>query len=345
MEPRKTEAGRDLRSGRESLFGSLVPLVALALLVVLNILTVPHFGRIEIKDGRLFGAIIDILHRGTPVMLLAIGMTLVIATRGIDLSVGAVMAMAGAVSAVLLTRTGLSVPWVASVALGASLAAGLWNGALVAYLKVQPIVATLILMVAGRGLAQLVTDGQIVTFENRAFEFIGTGSFLWFPFTVYIAATAFVSTLFLTRKTVVGTYIEAVGGNETASVYSGINADRVKLFVYGFSGLCAGLAGLIATADIKAADVSNCGLYLELDAILSVVIGGTLFTGGKFNLAGSVIGALFMQTLTTAILMRGVGVEYTLVVKAVTVVLVCFIQSPAFQKTVLGILTPRRSSR
>jgi simple sugar transport system permease protein len=345
VEPRKTEAGRDLRSGRESLFRSLVPLVALALLVLVNILTVPNFGRFEIKDGRLFGAIIDILHRGTPVVLLAIGMTLVIATRGIDLSVGAVMAIAGAVSAVLLTRTGLSVPWVVSVALGASLAAGLWNGALVAYLKVQPIVATLILMVAGRGLAQLLTDGQIVTFENRAFEFIGMGSLLWLPVTVYIAAAAFIGTLFLTRKTVVGTYIEAVGGNETASVYSGINADRVKLFVYGFSGLCAGVAGLIATADIKAADVSNCGLYLELDAILSVVIGGTLFTGGKFNLAGSVIGALLIQTLTTAILMRGVGVEYTLVVKAVTVVLVCFIQSPAFQKTVLGILTPRRSSR
>jgi simple sugar transport system permease protein len=308
-------------------------------------LLIPNFAKIEIKDGRLFGAMIDILHRGTPVMLLAIGMTLVIATRGIDLSVGAVMAIAGAVSAILLTRTAMPVGCIVLAALGVAVVAGLWNGLLVAYIRIQPIVATLILMVAGRGLAQLLTDGQIITFESKPFEFIGTGSLLYLPFTVFIAAGIFAVTLFFTKKTITGTYIEAVGGNETASEYSGINASRVKLFVYAFSGLCAGLAGLIATADIKAADASHVGLYLELDAILAVVIGGTLFSGGKFNLAGSIIGALVMQTLTTGILMKGIGVEYTLVVKALTVILVCFIQSPSFRKTLSGIIPRPRLRR
>jgi simple sugar transport system permease protein len=213
----------------------------------------------------------------------------------------------------------------------ASAAAGLWNGALVVLLRLQPIVATLILMVAGRGIAQLMTGGQKVPFENRSFEFIGTGSLLGLPFTVFVAAAVLAAAAFLARRTVLGAYIEAVGGNETAAVYSGVNAAAIKLFVYCFSGLCAGVAGLIATADIKEIDVSNVGLNLELDAILAVVIGGTLFTGGRFNLAGSILGALIMQTITTALWMKGVPVEHTPVVKAVIVILVYILQSPRVQ--------------
>jgi len=306
------------------------------LLLVLNVLFIPHFAHFEVKEGRLFGALIDILHRATPVMLLAIGMTLVIATRGIDLSVGAVMAITGAISAVLLNKAELSVGQIIIAALGVSTAAGLWNGALVGYLGIQPIVATLILMVAGRGLAQLVTNGQIITVDNKTFEYIAAGGLLYLPFTVFIAAGISAVAFFLSRKTVIGTFIEAVGGNETAAMYSGINAALVKLFVYGFSGLCAGVAGLIAASDIKAADASHAGLYLELDAILAVVIGGTLFTGGRFSLLGSIIGALIIQTLTTGILMRGIGVEYTLVVKAVAVLVICFIQMPTLDRRLSG---------
>lgn len=307
---------------------SALPLAALAILLIINALLVPNFLRVEMRDGRLFGALIDIAHRATPVILLAIGMTLVIATRGIDLSVGATMAISGAAAALLLTRGGASAPAAVVAGLAAGLAAGLWNGALVAYIGIQPIVATLLLMVAGRGIAQLMTDGQIITFENPAFESMSSGSLLALPNTLYIAAAVLAVAVFTARRTVMGSYIEAVGGNETAAAYSGIDAGRVKLFVYAFSGVCAALAGLLAAADIKAADASHAGLYLELDAILAVVIGGTLFTGGRFNLAGSVVGALVIQTLTTGILMKGVGVEYTLVVKAVTVILVCVIQSP-----------------
>jgi galactofuranose transport system permease protein len=316
------------RGASSELSRSLLPLAALGALILFDAFFVPHFLSIQVKDGRLFGPLIDILHRGSIVVLLAIGMTLVIATRGIDLSVGATMAITGAVCALMLTRTGLAVEAIVPIGLAVAATAGVWNGVLVAYARIQPIVATLILMVAGRGVAQLLTDGQIVTFENKAFEFIGNGALIGLPFTIFIAGGVFAVALFLARKTIVGLYIEAVGGNEVASEYSGVNTAAVKLFVYGFCGLCAGIAGMIATSDIKAADVSNIGLNIELDAILAVVIGGTRFAGGKFNLIGSVLGALLIQTLTTTILMRGVGVEYTLVVKALVVIAVCVMQSP-----------------
>ena len=315
---------------------SFWPFVELAALYLFNLLFTQGFSTLELKGDRLFGAAIDVLHRGSIVMLLATGMTLVIATAGIDLSVGAVMAIAGAVSALLLTRTGLPVPAVVAVALAVALAAGLWNGVLVAFLRLQPIVATLILLVAGRGIAQLLTDGQIITFEKPSFEFIGTGGLLWLPVTTFIVAIVVGLTLLVTKKSVVGLYIEAVGGNESAARLSGLSPGLVKVLVYGFSGLCAGVAGLIATADIKAADINNCGLYTELDAILAVVIGGTAFSGGRANVPGSILGALIMQMLTTTILMRGVGVEYTLVVKAVAVVAVCLLQSERFRAATFG---------
>jgi simple sugar transport system permease protein len=338
---RKTKATR-FGGRKDALYRSLLPVAALALLVVFNLIFTKNFSSITLKDGRLFGAMIDILYRSSPVILIALGMTLVMATRGIDLSVGAVMALSGATAAILLTTSGLSVPLVILAGLAVATAAGLWNGILVTYLQIQPIVATLILMVAGRGIAQLWTDGRIITFESKSFEFISSGTVLWLPATVFIAVGAYVIAQFLAKKTVLGTYIEAVGGNETATSYAGINVNAVKLFVYAFSGLCAGMAGLIATADIKAADLSNIGLNSELDAILAAVIGGTLFSGGKFNLTGAVFGALIMQTLTTQIYMNGLDKAYTLVIKAAIVIVVCLMQSPALKEMLSK--TKRRSS-
>ncbi len=318
---------------------SLWPFLALALLLDFNILFTGGFDLIEVKAGRLFGAPIDILHRGSRVMLLAVGMTLVIATAGIDLSVGAVTAMAGAVAALLITRQpDLPVAGVVVLSLGVAFAAGVWNGTLVAFLGLQPIVATLILLVAGRGIAQLLTDGQIITFERPAFEAIARGNLLYLPVTVFIVAAVVAATRLVTRTTVAGLYIEAVGNNERASRLSGLRPGLVKVLVYGFSGACAGMAGLIETADIKAADINNMGLYFELDAILAVVIGGTSFTGGRARLMGSILGALIMQTLTTTILLRGVDPAYTLVVKAVTVIVVCLLQSEQLQASVAKVL-------
>src|SRR6185503_13442172 len=142
--------------------------------------------------------------------------------------------------------------------------------------------------------------------------------------------------VFLQTKTAAGLFIESTGDNETASRYAGVNTRAVKLMVYSFCALCAGLAGLIATTNIAAADANNAGLWLELDAILATVIGGTALTGGRFYLTGSLLGAILIQTLTTTILTRGIAVELTLVVKAVVVLLVCLMQSEKFRSLFLS---------
>ena len=275
-------------------------------------------------------------------VVLAVAMTYVLTIAGIDLSVGSVMAMSGAVAALLLTQTRLPLGVVLAAALAVALVAGLWNGVLVAFLRLQPIVATLILLVAGRGVAQIVTGGQIVTFHQASFEFIGNGVVLGLPFPVFLAAAVAVATIVVARVTVAGLYVEAVGDNERASRLAGLWPGLVKTLVYGFSGLCSGVAGLVAAADIRAADVMKCGEYIELDAILAVVIGGTSFSGGRARIVGSLVGALIMQTLTTTIRMLNVPAHYTLVVKAVTVVVVCALDSQQFRALLRRLVRRRR---
>lgn len=207
-------------------------------------------------------------------------MTLVIATGGIDLSVGAVMAIAGATAATMTVQGyPLITVLLAAVAVGA--ACGLWNGFLVAVLQIQPIVATLMLMVAGRGIAQLITQGQIVTFEHNGLSQFGSGAFLTLPMPVIIAAIMLLLLWLLTRKTALGLFIESVGINLRSSYNAGVNTRLVLIAVYVICGVCAAVAGVIVTADIRGADANNAGLWLELDAILAVVIGG-----------GSLLGAL-----------------------------------------------------
>jgi simple sugar transport system permease protein len=276
--------------------------------------------------------LVDVLNHGSKVAIVAIGMTLVIATGGVDLSVGAVVAIAGAVAARLIT--GAEAPWPLAVAaaLGAGLLCGAWNGALVVWLRLQPIVATLILMVAGRGVAQLITGGLIVTFENPQLAYIGNGSVLGLPAPVSILAVLLVATAVITRRTPSGLFIEAVGDNPTASRLAGVDDRAVRLVVYAFAGFCAGIAGLIECSYIKAADANNAGQLLELDAILAVVIGGTALSGGRFILVGSVIGAMLMQGLTTTLYMLDVSADVAPAPKAFAVILVCLLQSPRLRQ-------------
>ncbi len=309
----------------------LWPSVGLGLLLLFNLLFTQGFFHVEVRDGRLYGVLIDVLNHGSKVMLLALGMGLVIATGGVDLSVGAVMAIAGAVAAQLINKAGVPFPVVIGASLAIALGAGVWNGFLVGVCKVQPIVATLILMVAGRGVAQLITDGQIVTFTDERLAYIGNGSLLGLPFPVLLSLAMLAVTAQFTRKTAIGLFIEAVGDNQTASTYSGVHASTVKFLVYAFSGLCAGLAGLVAASNIKCADSNHAGLFLELDAILAVVVGGTSLTGGRFYLAGAIVGALFIQTLTTTMYMRNVSADVAPVPKALAILAVCLLQSPALR--------------
>lgn len=318
-----------------------IPLIVLAAILLFDLFFTPGFFSLEIRDGRLYGSLVDIVNRAAPVMLLAVGMTLVIATGGVDLSVGAVMAIVGATSACLIAKpsgsilsalpVGTSIPAIVIVSLVVALVCGLFNGVLVSFFSLQPIVATLLLMVAGRGLAQLLTDGQIIIFTNPGFAAMGSGAWFGIPIPIWLAVGMFALMGLLTRRTNLGLFVESVGSNPVASQLSGINARTIKLAVYAICGICAGIAGLIGTADIKAADANNAGLYLELDAILAVAIGGTSMAGGRFTLAGSLIGALLMQTLATTIFARGITPEATLVLKALIVVGVCLFQSPTFQ--------------
>lgn len=336
MRPKKLHPAGRLEHGAAARL--VWPLAALALLLAFNFLFTEGFFRLEVLDGHLYGVLIDILNHGSRVMLLALGMTLVIATGGVDLSVGAVMAVAGAVAAVLVTKTNLPFGAVLAAALGVSVAAGMWNGLLVAGFRIQPIIATLILMVAGRGIAQLIADGQIITFSDPRMVFIGNGHLFGLPFTVTIVAASLAMTWALARRTAVGLFIECIGSNETASRYSGVNARLVKFLVYAFAGLCAGVAGLMAASNIKCADSNHVGLYLELDAILAVVVGGTALTGGRFYLAGSIVGALLIQTLTTTMYMRDVSSDVAPVPKALVIVAVCLLQSPVFRGQVVGLV-------
>jgi simple sugar transport system permease protein len=286
----------------------------------------PQFFDIRLQDGRLFGSLVDVFNRGAPVALLSLGMVLVIATRGIDLSVGAVMAIAGAVAASLVDSH--SVPLALGAALTVGILCGLWNGFLVAVLRIQPIVATLILMVAGRGIAQLITEGRIVTFTSPQLAWFGNGSVLGVPAPVAITLGMLLLTLLLVRGSALGVLIEATGANARASELAGIGTWAVTIAAYVWCGLCSSVAGVIAAADILGADANNAGLWLELDAILAVVIGGTSLFGGRFSLILAVLGALIIQAMNTGILLSGYRPELNLVVKAVVVIAVLLLQSP-----------------
>ncbi|WP_127752737.1 MULTISPECIES: ABC transporter permease [unclassified Devosia] len=302
-------------------------LLALVGVLLINWLLFPNFFRITWQDGRFFGSLIDVLNRGAPVAILAIGMAGVIATKGVDLSVGAIMAVAGAAAASLVVA-GYPAPIAVAAALGLGLACGLWNGLLVAVFNIQPIIATLVLMVAGRGIAQLITEGSIVTFNNPLLVFIGTGSFLGFPMAAVIALVLMVGVTLLVRRTALGLFIEAVGVNRAAASLSGIRSRMLLFFVYALSGLCAAIAGLIVTGDIRGADANNAGLWLELDAILAVVIGGTSLLGGRFSVPMAVVGALIIQAMNTGILVSGFRPEFNLIVKAGMIFLILLVQSP-----------------
>ncbi|MBY5533233.1 ABC transporter permease [Rhizobium leguminosarum] len=329
-----------MRSSLKALAYRLAPqLIALVVILLLNFITSPQFFNVVVQNDRLYGSLIDVLNRGAPVALLAIGMTLVIATKGIDLSVGAVIAICGAVAASSIV-SGNSVSYTIILTLAIGLACGIWNGFLVAVLNIQPIIATLVLMVAGRGIAQLITEGAILTFNNDGLTFFGSGSLLLLPMPVVIWLLVGLLVILLVRRTALGMLIEAVGINRRASTLSGIQTPVLLMAVYMLSGLCASIAGIIVAADIKGADANNAGLWLELDAILAVVVGGNSLLGGRFSILGSLIGAMIIQAVNTGILSAGFPPEFNLIIKAVIIIVILVIQSPAVQS--LAIFASRR---
>ena len=318
------------------------PLAGLALLLLFNLAFDRAFFDLSTRDGNLYGPMITVLRLAVKVMLLATGMTLVIATGGVDLSVGSVMAIVGALVAFLAERAQLGFPGLLAVALGAALIIGVFNGALVAYVGIQPIVATLIMMVLGRGVALSITGGMPVRIEDAGVLFLGRGFLGGVPVQIVLVLVVFLLTALACRKTAIGLFVEAVGDNEVASRLSGVNARGIKLLTYIFCAVCAALAALVSIGDVGRVEPDRLGQMLELDAITAVVVGGTVLTGGRFTLAGSLIGALLIQTLTMTLVRQGMPSDVAPVPKALVILAVCLLQSARLRAQLAGLFSNSR---
>ena len=318
-----------------------MPLVCLAVVLLINIVRTPDFFYVSVKNGVLYGYVIDIINRGSELVILAVGMTLVTAASGgQDISVGAVMAVAAAICCQILsggqvTTSTLAAPIIVA-AIAGILAAGVcgaFNGFLVAKLGIQPMVATLILFTAGRGIAQLITQGQITYVRVDSYKILGdhiTGCPI--PMPIFVAIAVVLVVQILLKKTALGLYVESVGINGSASRLVGLNSTMIRFITYVVCGLLAGIAGIVASSRIYSADANNIGLNMEMDAILAVALGGNNLGGGKFNLMGSIIGAYTIQALTTTLYAMYVSADQLPVYKAIAVIIIVVLQSPVFRK-------------
>lgn len=323
-----------------------LPIFCMLLVMLVNIIFDAASGNfpfsfftISIRNGVLFGRLIDVLNRGSEVAILAIGMTLVVsASAGTDISVGSVMSLAAAFCCMLLAGYGVSstsdlaVPLVVGVVAGLLMGClcGAINGGLVAYLNVQPMVATLILYSAARAIGLLLCNNLIVYIRNDSFKFFG-GYCGFIPTPIVIAALCVLIASLILRKTALGLYVQSVGINRKASRIAGLNSAKIIFVCYVVCGLCAGIAGIVNASRISSADSNNIGLSYELDAILSVALGGNSLGGGKFSLAGSIIGAYTIQAITTTLYAIGVSSDQAPVYKAIIVLIIVAIQSEVFK--------------
>ena len=289
-----------------------------------------EFFKIGIQNELLSGRLVNILNRGSEVAILAIGMTLVVsASAGTDISVGSVMALSAGVCCTLLAgaaapqATELAVPLIVGVlaALVVGCVCGAFNGALVAYLNIQPMVATLILWTAARAIGLLVCNNLIVYVRNDAFAMFG-GYIGPVPTPLIIAAVCIAVVTIVLKKSALGLYIQSVGINKKASRIAGLNSQKIIFLCYVLCGLCAGIAGVVASSRITSADTNNIGLNFE------VALGGNSLAGGKFNLAGSIIGAYTIQAITTTMYNLGVSSAVNPVFKAVIVIVIVAVQAP-----------------
>lgn len=322
-----TSVWRDLI--RKPFFWGIVAILAL---LALNVVKDPTYLAVSVNpnNGNLVGNVIDILRQAAPIMMIAIGMSLVIATAGIDLSVGSLMAVAGAVSMEFLSAAGDSAG-AALAAVGLALLitgiVGAVNGILVAYVGLQPFIATLVLMLAGRGVAKVITGGQNTAASNDAFRWIANGYLIGIPVVFILAVVIVIAVGWVVRRSALGLMIEAIGINPKASRMAGIKPRGLLLTAYILSGILAGVAGVMSVGTVMTVDISRTGYQLELDAILAVVIGGASLAGGKFSLSGAFVGALLIATLDKTVLFLGVSSSATPAFKAIVIVVLCLLQS------------------
>ena len=332
---------------KESIFKNKLTWAVVAELLILLVAGIlePSFFKIELNQttGMLYGSLIDIINRSAEITIIAMGMTMVIALGGTDISVGALVAVAGAFALKFLRWDVTMYPTpgdytiypfflVILVPLVICTLMGLFNGVLIGKFKLQPIIATLILMVAGRGIAQIATNGKQFTTGYTPYRFIGQGSMFGLPFPIIITIVVCACVMIFVRKTAFGTFVESVGVNPNASRVTGLKSDRIIMIVYTLTGFLSGIAGLIYSSRISSCDSNNAGVNYEMDAILAVVLGGTSMTGGKFSLTGTIVGSLIIRTITTLVYYFGITSESIMAFKAAIILVVIVIQSEPFGK-------------
>lgn len=272
---------------------------------------------------------------------ISVGMTLIVLTAGIDLSVGSILALCGAITAGLL-KNGIEVPsgnlFIGFTLLGALLAGviagallGLFNGFVITRFSVPPFVATLAMLTIARGFTMLWTQGHPISNLGTKFSAIGTGWLLGMPVPVWIAGAVVLLAVFLTQQTRVGRYIYAIGGNESAAVLSGININKIKLIVYGIAGALAAVGGIMVTSRLDSAQ-PNAGMGYELDAIAAVVIGGTSLSGGKGSIWGTVMGAIIIGVLNNGLVLLNVSPFWQQVVKGGVILVAVIIDRGGHKK-------------
>ncbi len=300
-------------------------LLALALLLVFNAAVTPNFVSLQTLNVN--------LTQVAPIVIVAVGMTLVIATGGIDLSVGSLMAIAGQLAPLIFTSRVATISPALAIVLGMMLpvaavtALGWLNGLVITRYRIQPIVATLVLYIAGRGIAQVMTNGNLQVFHEPGFQFIGLGRVFGVPFQAILMLAAVAAGAAVLRRSLIGRQILAIGGNERAARLAGIPVVPVKRIVYAVSGFAAGVAGLVTIAINSSSDANLVGSGMELDAIAAVAVGGTLLAGGRATVLGTLIGACIIQLVRTTLIANGVPDAAALVVKALLIILAVWVQA------------------
>lgn len=318
-------------------------IVGIAVLLLINSIKNPAYLAISVNPttGMLTGNVLDILRVSAPIIMIALGMTFVIATGGIDLSVGSMMAVGGAVAMQTLSGMDGSTPVAAmltaiGLALALTIVLGAINGFLVAVVGLQPFITTLIMMLAARGIARVITSGQNTDATNEPFRLLANGQILGIPTSFVLAIAIVVLIALAMRRTALGLMIESIGINPNASRLAGIRPRPILIGVYILSAALASVGGLFSVSEVMTVSVGGTGNLMELDAILAVVIGGTSLAGGKFSIVGSTVGALLIATLNKTVLFLGIPAAATPAFKALVIIVLVLLQSERVRSWALG---------
>lgn len=290
--------------------------IALLFLILVNIILTPNF--LSLNNFN------NIIIQSTSTMLVALSMTIVIATRGMDLSVGSIMALSSVVF-VMLIDYGMIIALTGAILIG--LIAGMINGVIISFFNIEPLILTLATMMTIRGIAQLITNGTVTTYYHESFDKFSYYKILnIIPVQLIIIVVAIMLFYYIVNRMTFGKYVEAIGDNLKAAKLSGINISLTLIAVYAIAGIMSGFSGLLETGRLSAADANNIGRLIELDAIAATVIGGTVLTGGRPYIMGTVAGVYIMQIITTMVNMNGIPYAYSMIVKTLIIIFAVYIQ-------------------